>query len=478
MLLPSQSSTMPCSICTEEYNKSTCAPLKCPYCSFTACRQCCQQYILNQEATVCMNKEKDERGEFICQKEWTLKFVIEAFPKTWVNGPWKLMNSKLAVEREKALFPATMPRVEIVKQEEALHAQLEALETEQRALKLQLENRKSDIRHIKAQQMQLRSGKQGSTKTFGRACPDSSCRGFLDGMWKCGLCDKLACSQCNVIIIDSPHQCDPDTLATANLLKTDTKPCPKCRTPIHKISGCDQMWCTLCHTAFSWKHGTIQTRVHNPHYFEWLRANNGNTAPRTVGDYECGRNLADFNGVQALTTIQQTLKKIGGSHKLLDKISNSCRSAIHLAEVQAPHFRTDTVVDNANIRVAYLMGKLDDKQFASKVLAANKAFRKKQDISNVIQLEVQGITDIIFRMAEVSSPYVIQSEVQDITDIIFRMDTVASPNLQTYQDLYKEITNLTDYCNVLLEEHSHTYDCKRWRIVLYEKNSDKGNVLL
>ena len=36
------------------------------------------------------------------------------------------------------------------------------------------------------------------------------------------------------------------------------------------------MWCTQCHTAFSWKSGQIQTRVHNPHYYEWLRENNSN----------------------------------------------------------------------------------------------------------------------------------------------------------------------------------------------------------
>ena len=34
------------------------------------------------------------------------------------------------------------------------------------------------------------------------------------------------------------------------------------------------MWRTKCHTAFSWKKGTIETgHVHNPHYWRYLQEN-------------------------------------------------------------------------------------------------------------------------------------------------------------------------------------------------------------
>ena len=112
------------------------------------------------------------------------------------------------------------------------------------------------------------------TRNFIRSCPDGNCRGYLSTQWKCGLCNKHTCSKCITIKNDENHECNNDDVETAKLLKDNTKPCPKCSTGIFKIDGCDQMWCTQCHTAFSWKSGQIQTRVHNPHYYQWLRENN------------------------------------------------------------------------------------------------------------------------------------------------------------------------------------------------------------
>ena len=51
-----------------------------------------------------------------------------------------------------------------------------------------------------------------------------------------------------------------------------------CTAAIFKISGCDQMWCTQCHIAFSWKTGQKVTGViHNPHFYQWQRNNGGAT---------------------------------------------------------------------------------------------------------------------------------------------------------------------------------------------------------
>ncbi len=152
-----------------------------------------------------------------------------------------------------------------------------------------------------------------------RGCPAEGCRGFLNGKWVCGVCDTAVCRHCHEVVdlavwavpahcwldaegagVREPeevaperrvlrsgaadaeperrtwHRCSPPAVETARLLVKETKPCPTCRALISKIDGCDQMWCTQCQTAFSWATGQKEEgRVHNPHYYEWLRRTQG-----------------------------------------------------------------------------------------------------------------------------------------------------------------------------------------------------------
>jgi len=60
----------------------------------------------------------------------------------------------------------------------------------------------------------------------------------LSTRWKCGLCDKYTCTECHELKSDDDHTCDPNNVATAKLLSSDTKGCPTCQTSIYKIDGC------------------------------------------------------------------------------------------------------------------------------------------------------------------------------------------------------------------------------------------------
>jgi hypothetical protein len=434
-----------CIICAEDFTGSKRVPVICEFCEFTACSTCCQHYIIDQESSICMNTD--------CKKEWSRKFVVNTFPTTWVSKGWKNMNAQVGVDKEKALFPATMGVIAELKAKNALKAEIEQLKEQQYAI----------MRKKWNLEVQLRNGGDVITEktvSNGRRCPDPECRGYLSTQWKCGLCEKWACHECHIIkgdTRDADHTCDPDTLATAQLLSRDTKPCPKCSTPIHKIEGCDQMWCTQCHTGFSWRRGTIENRVHNPHYYEWQRQNNGGRAPRNVGDFECGRDIADYNTTRVLRTGLNNIKTYIHTN-FIDDVLKIIRNTVHLHEVCGPRFRANNEDVNQDARVKFIMKEYNDKKFASIIHKNNKAVAKKQDIFNVIQLQHQGVTDIVFRMIEALKP------TEQPTEHVERHKSVCRQVTTEINALFTEFETLTNYSNSLLREHCTTYQCKRWRL--------------
>jgi hypothetical protein len=384
--------------------------------------------------------------------------VVNTFPNTWVSKGWKDMNAKVGVDREKALFPATMGIVAELKVKAAIKAEISQIKVEQRAM---------DIRKWNLE-IQLRNGGDviaEKSVSNGRKCPDPECRGYLSTQWKCGLCEKWACHECHVIkgdTRDADHTCDPDTLATAKLLDKDTKPCPKCATPIHKIEGCDQMWCTQCHTGFSWRRGTIENHVHNPHYYEWARQNGAlGRAPRNVGDFECGRDIGDYSTLRVIRTGLSRIKNYIDPN-IIDDVLKIIRNTVHLHDVRGPHFRPPNEDVNQDARVKFITKQYDDKKFASMIHKNNKAIAKKQDIFNVIQLQHQGVTDIVFRMIDALKPtttinYTSPDTIENVAPLCRQIATEINA-------LFTEFETLTNYSNSLLREHCTTYQCKLWRL--------------
>jgi hypothetical protein len=83
--------------------------------------------------------------------------------------------------------------------------------------------------------------KEEEKKKFVRRCTRDGCQGFLSTAWKCGLCEWYSCAHCFVVkgqTHDVPHECKKEDLETAELIKKDCKPCPKCGEFIQKSSGC------------------------------------------------------------------------------------------------------------------------------------------------------------------------------------------------------------------------------------------------
>ena len=129
------------------------------------------------------------------------------------------------------------------------------------------------------------SKKNSEKYKYNYKCQNGECKGFLNDEWYCGVCSHITCKKCMISmgeIIDliklsdeksklkKEHVCKDDDIRTAELIRKDSKPCPKCHTLIFHMGGCRQMFCTYCKTAFDWNNGEIiNNGIHNPHYFEW-----------------------------------------------------------------------------------------------------------------------------------------------------------------------------------------------------------------
>jgi hypothetical protein len=273
-----------------------------------------------------------------------------------VNVAWKANLENIFFEREKALLPATQGVVEMLIENEKRVLEVRAIDqqikelTNQRAI---ITNRiqYSELAPVRAQTL------------FIRPCGDGDCRGFLNSAWNCGLCQKSTCNECHLIKKDD-HVCNADDVATAKLLKSDTKPCPKCSTGIYKIDGCDQMWCIECKTAFSWKSGEIVNgKIHNPHYYEYLR--------KTQGFVPRADNLNPCQEVQTMQYIRNFFTK----HRTTQTRHNPLFILIERSTFQLCRFMEELrILHNyeanrhetslVNNRIQFLINRIDEKKFS------------------------------------------------------------------------------------------------------------------
>lgn len=395
--------TTNCGICTEKYNKTTRCQTACPYCDYTACRNCCETWVLNETTPRCMS----------CGKEWTRQFVASVFPKSFMNAEYKTHREAVLFDQERALMPATQPLIENQLHCEKLNKEIRRIEVEE------LSEIYARLQRLRSERNQLATNRRTEAErcVFIRACPDGECRGFLSQSWKCGICEKWACSECHEIkglTRDCPHECDPSTLATAKLLATDTKSCPTCGTGIHKLEGCDQMFCTICNTGFSWRTGRIETNIHNPHYFEWMRRTGGE-APRNPNEIQCGREITHEFARQLVGR----LRRAAFENVIITRVSNYCESIIHMRYEELPRFEVNHVLNNQDLRIQYMRNHISEDYFKTQIQRQDKKHKKHQEIHNILMVLYNTATDILYRFddgvrSQSSEPMAILDEMNTI----------------------------------------------------------------
>ena len=248
---------------------------------------------------------------------------------------------------------------------------------------------------------------------FTQKCPTADCEGFLSTQWKCGLCDGKFCKDCHETKADD-HECNPDLVASVKAIKKEAKPCPTCASQISKIDGCDQMWCTQCHTAFSWNTGKVETHiVHNPHYFQWMREN-GNIVPRAPGDHPDPN--AACGGANRVTTRLQRIQTVNQANLEIIAFVNSMFENIrcfqHHTQVDIPRLRRilqeDTREDNhRQLRVKRMVNEITDDEWKKTLQRDEKEQLRTQSRLQLLEMYVTAGMEIIGQV--VNDPYDINS---------------------------------------------------------------------
>lgn len=444
---------------------------------------------------------KDEPLCMLCQHPWTRDFVDAVFPKLFRESQYKSKREDILFERELSILPTTQPlaRAELLRRKIIGHC--DELRERRKRLMETLNQLNSDITTAEECAWRLRnavagvhavslhaldlfeasgsddrtrfyslaynlatdqathgtsgSSLDGARRQFIKRCPNETCNGFLSTQYKCGMCGTKVCSDCLEVKREGiDHVCNPDNVASAKLIATECKVCPnsKCAALVFKIDGCDQMWCTQCQTAFSWRTGRVETgRIHNPHYYEWQRRMNNGVIPREPGDGDLCLNQNELN-VPSLFTISASIRMmswVGQIHRLLQHV------LIHTL----PRFQGQyDQANNLDLRIAYLLNEVDSTKMKKLLQQREKRRVKESAIRQVLEFFIASGSDLLRSLAEKSksisnTPTQVANDVQEI----FRM--------------FQELRNVT---NKALEDVSKRFSCKLYVVDATWKINDNA----
>ena len=367
-----------CSICCEKINISNRKDIKCLYCNYVACRECIVQFLLiNINEPNCMN----------CKKVWNREFLCNNFTKTFINNDYRDYRQKLLLDKEKALLPATQIIVEAINNKEKLQNTL-------REYLIEVNTKKQELNDEIQLNESIINGKTNNNiqkKVFIRKCGVEDCRGFLSEQWKCGMCDTITCNKCLEILHQKNdqgniHVCKEENIESAKLISKDSKPCPKCAALIFKIDGCNQMWCVLCHTAFSWITGQIETsRIHNPHYYEMLRNMSANGEIPREPENICNDNddnvgMPNNNQIEILLLTKRNKSEY---NTFKEKILKITRGIFHVLYHHPNNFQQKYDKDKRCLRIRYLMNYITEEYWKKELQRKEKKYEKALNLYQV-----------------------------------------------------------------------------------------------
>lgn len=438
---------MTCSICCDHFTYLTRAEITCPRqeCKFTCCKSCMKTYFTTSiNNPHCMN----------CKYEFEDMFIIENINYTFFKSELKKKQGEILLQIEQSRIPQTQEQAKrILYNENRRKIQMDVNKQKRKLYHIynlkcnELKNQwTQDLEKLEASIPPSFDTKKKPEAKFTVKCQKNDCKGFLSTSYKCVLCDSYTCSKCYEVIENKhEHMCDKEKVETLQLIKKETRSCPVCSTRISKIEGCDQMWCTHCNNAFSWKTGLVQTGpIHNPHYFDFLKKQNG-YQPRNPLDVLCG-------GIPNLPILLGYTLKWQPNVDVVEKnISYIHQLCVHLQHTRIP-FPMDVRLEE--LRVQYILNRLPLDKWKEKIYSIHSTEKRKKfewDMGDIL-INVGG--DLLRNYEKFVSET--NHTVDELTDYV--MNTTM-----------KEFSQIIEYVNELKFKKAKAYKQKAMVIICEQK---------
>jgi len=353
-----------CPICVEKFTSTLRKKISCPKCNMDICLKCFKTYLLDNilNEPHCMN----------CKQGFNRYFLQSNLTKTFIDKDYAKHREEILWNQEESFIPASQIKAERILQGRSLQKEkheeiyetihnldnkIQELKTQKQVYVNLLRKHNMNIERL-LQGLPLEEESQvsnDSKKKFIRKCPVNECKGWLSSAWKCGICENYTCNKCFIIKgkknEEASHVCKEEDIASAELIKKETKPCPKCGEGIYKSEGCQVMFCTSCNTPFNWTTlEIIRTgNIHNPHYFEWRNRVEGGLE-RTPGDIPCGGIPTD----DFIWRLAHSPSKFS--------LVNMYRFINHVSDYELNKYR-EAENNNENLRVKYLLNEITKEEF-------------------------------------------------------------------------------------------------------------------
>jgi hypothetical protein len=441
-----------CNICVTKITKLR--PLiKCPYCDCQVCRKCYQEYCLSKLQSICMNNQ--------CKHTHEHEFFIDNVTKTFYKNEWQTAIKKNLFDEQEAKFfntqlyishhnSLTNEIIKSIKERDPLSTQMDIFN-----IKKLTDDEKSDLDDIKYRKLvkerirhldniirrnkielgrmkynrnwtpnninQIDDEKKEQVPIVIMSCIKDNCRGLVNSKYICDLCKTNYCKDCRTIKNDN-HICKKEDLDTVQYLKKETKPCPKCKVPISKKNGCNQMWCVGCHTSFDWASGQIITKgpFHNPEYYAYLRKTHPNgIIRRNDGDIPCNNDNNHIITIHEVRDIIKNIHKEKERYLHVNEIEILQRRLLHFDDIiRRKYYYELDEIKMRELRINYLLNKINKDKFIQQIVLMNRKSQQNRDYYNIIDMIVRSTNDVIrFNIRNTNYKSIILTQTQIIADL-------------------------------------------------------------